>query len=745
MPSKNLVSLTIDHRKARAETSLGGIRLRSIPKARGLMSRRNELVWRFKTVRLTGLHSISWNRRFCDGSQLSDPRHSELLETARRFLEIIDNDPLETFEISSHGTVIQRTYVLFAIMDWAISLGHSRLSDIRPSDWESFKSRIAYGLKALPAKKALAGRSKITADRILEIFRVIQHLYDFKAYRGEDGCRIIADGLDFEPFEFRGDAISLARKLGAETGRTPTIPPYIALYYLDAAIQYVANFSDDIFELNERLRKLEAAPPGPQRRARGQADAELATILLKGLDLPRIVPMLDGEVRVPVLAGILGMQPSVLYEAARAKVITRFGNVVSRPPGPARLREISRLRADLRRTASTRTWKGSEPPQRRNFARKLGLPFSGKPGSASPWPLVNVGTGGRAAPNEHSLESATADLWSSIYMVIGSFMADRLSEMLHLEIGCISYGLDGPYLESPLFKDQNTDSGISGRRPCPEIVAKAVRVAEALGRAARERTGSTKLFMSSHRLGDSVIDETTMRKRLEDFGSRIGVPPDEMGQVWLVAPHELRRFFAQTWVWYYELGPGLDALRQHLRHIDIYNTIRYGASATQGEAMSEEQKDLTVQIFEKSLFYGLELDGPFGRKLRKLAARMRVRVADPVMLSEAIRDHVEHKGLLLHPMPWGYCAWWREAAKAAKCVPKSEQPNVRTRPANRKLPEVCGDGCANFATHEVFAAFWRESEQRHMATLARDGIPTVLRKAAAEGVRIARRYVAGQK
>jgi hypothetical protein len=103
----------------------------------------------------------------------------------------------------------------------------------------------------------------------------------------------------------------------------------------------------------------------------------------------------------------------------------------------------------------------------------------------------------------------------------------------------------------------------------------------------------------------------------------------------------------------------------------------------------------------------------------KLAARLRVSVLDPGELSDIVRRHADHKGLRLHPMPWGYCAWWKEASKAAKCVEDRERKSGDSRPQTRKTAEVCGNGCANFVLHYVFRPLWAGAVKRHSAVRQR--------------------------
>ena len=158
-----------------------------------------------------------------------------------------------------------------------------------------------------------------------------------------------------------------------------------------------------------------------------------------------------------------------------------------------------------------------------------------------PWPIQIYGSNPHGQP---SLEQAANNLWSACFVVIAAFMADRIEEVLETEVDCLDLSRpEGPYFKNKNWKDTNADSGLEGARPCPQIVVEAVQVLLELGALARAETGSQKLFMADHRLGSSVADHSTARKRLKSFCGWIGIPADEAEDLWSIAPHQLRRFF----------------------------------------------------------------------------------------------------------------------------------------------------------------------------------------------------------
>ncbi|CAN7258030.1 hypothetical protein LJR231_001113 [Phyllobacterium sp. LjRoot231] len=217
---------------------------------------------------------------------------------------------------------------------------------------------------------------------------------------------------------------------------------------------------------------------------------------------------------------------------------------------------------------------------------------------------------------------------------------------------------------------------------------------------------------------------------------------DEDGYQWLVNPHELRRFFTTAWVWYYELGEGLDALRQYLRHADINTTLLYGMKVKAGDNLSVEQRTLTLSILEKAAFDGLERSGAAAKPFLRLLSKIRVSVVPKEQIFSRIEKLVDLRELRLFPLPWGYCAWWRKSAASAKCITSESRRASSQRPDERKHAVVCGDGCINFLLTEnpLFFAFWRHARERHQRILDNPRAPEILREAAARGKDIADRF-----
>ena len=702
-----------------------------LPLPRGLLSGWTDPIWTFSTLKATGIHSIRWDRRLPDGNLLTDKKHAGLLETARRFLTILIEDPADCFSMNGHETALHRTTTLLSIIEWIVGLGHERISQAKQDEWLSFRRNVPFGLDYA---KGSAGprKSKLTDARILEIFRVCQALHVFQIASIE-GSSLLEDGLIFPPFGSWEDPVSLARLLGRKQKRTPSIPSSIALHCLDASIQYIMYYSDDLIRLHEKTICLRKAESGrSKRRPPGELLHEVRLALLGHLQATKPLQVTEDcrVVRV-ALARQLNTHPSSLCDDEIAKLLVKFEETLAQWDPPAEEELVLLLAKQTSEWVPRRS-----KSQLRGPASLLGLPFSGRPGSAAPWPLEAVGSSPRNG-NKMTLERAIANLWTSIFIVYDTFMSDRIGECLNVEADCIKQGLDGFYVRSPFYKQTNAQAGQSNERACPRIVAKAVEAAVRLGAEARQELGTNKLFAAIHRLGATVLDETTIRHRLSAFARDVGAPKSEDGTDWRLAPHQIRRFLPNAWVWYFDLGPGLDALRQHLRHEDITMTMRYCADDL-GEIATEEQRELTASVLERSIYEGLDVLGPFGKRWKRIAARIKISAVDPDQLGDVISEVIEQKEVLLYPQPWGYCAWWRNAAAYAQCLPKEQRNGIRSRPDNQKHAEICA-GCINCLLTEAFAPFWIEARARHYATLSRERIPPVLAEAARTGLQISDR------
>jgi hypothetical protein len=143
---------------------------------------------------------------------------------------------------------------------------------------------------------------------------------------------------------------------------------------------------------------------------------------------------------------------------------------------------------------------------------------------------------------------------------------------------------------------------------------------------------------------------------------------------------------------------------------------------------------------EKAAFAGLDMTGSLGEHLKRLFGKIRVRVGSPEELSRTVVRLQERRDLLLRPSAWGYCGWSPGRAKFARCAVEAGVTDATGPVEWTRRFETC-DGCINFATHEGFAPFWRNSAERHRKILTTPGAPPILVDAARNGLSIALKYL----
>jgi len=288
-----------------------GLNVYPLPLPRGLASPYDSPVWVFPSRSQTGLASIRWDRKLPDGTRLTDPINESLLDSAKRFLTVLIEDPAGWFSVMSVSTALHRTYTFLSIIEWVVRLGYRRLSDVTWQDWVRFRGELPNGIRTASGDPSSSSREVLTDSRILEVFRVVQCAYLFRS-QPLSSMQLSRDGFGFAPFDPGEDPKKLARRMGLRPGQTPFIPPRVALHCLDAAIQYVVLFADDIIELNEK-RRAEATADRPRRRAPGELLNEVKHCLVQQLRGASTIPITaDGRIFRSRFAEQLGIPASSL-------------------------------------------------------------------------------------------------------------------------------------------------------------------------------------------------------------------------------------------------------------------------------------------------------------------------------------------------------------------------------------------------------------------------------------------------
>ncbi|NKK38557.1 hypothetical protein GFL72_28675 [Rhizobium leguminosarum bv. viciae] len=711
-----------DVQRRPTKTLLAG---RVLPETRphGLVGDLNAEHWEFEPGKRHRPLRMAWTRMMANGYRLNAPENAAFWELGRRYFTAVRNG-IATGKPLSVRTATYYTYSLFIIIDFVMRSGVSSMS--------AFPKRLQEPLLAFLAGRPDGAKPATKKEPTIRTrFDIVRHLYLLFAAPAGDGG-VLNDGLRFAAFSSRHEAVALAKLIGQRTGTTPDAPPEVVFNTLGAAIEYVAIHADQIIDLAhtaQRLRPEVVRGVKANKRRPPNRLSQVATALLQALvERPAWVDP-SGRVLKSDMARSLGMKASDGYKRRFRSLIAAAEQLLN----GAKRSKADEARLVLVSAAATKKPDGDYFPGQA-VARRLGLPFTGKSGQFAPWPIVYVGSSLRG---KAGLGSVLTQLWTASYLIVAAFMGDRQSETMAIEVDCLIQGLDGCYIKTPKFKTRNTDGGSIVVEPCPQVVELAIRVLQRLGAPARAEANSDKLFCISHHLGVSVPMETELRSRVLRFTKSTKTDTFGDGETWKLAPHQLRRFFVTAWINYYEYGRHFKALSDFLDHASLGTTVRYGAGIVRGGVISRAQKNLTNSILSEVALGNIFAKGPAARNWVRFAERLRIRAIPKDQIPEWLAERRDRSDHNVFPMPWGYCIWSKLAGSHAQCLDKEERVLGISRPRNRKRACVCGNGCPNFLTTEVFSAFWEHAVERHERLAANASAPLRYREASKLAIRIA--------
>jgi len=661
-----------------------------------------------------------WTRKMANGLKLSHPSNHRYFSMCRRVFTAFHNKQFEGSSDISFGSIESIVGVLCLLIDDTISFGKTTIAELNKDEWEAIKKRAAIS-------RGMRHRGeRNTVSRILFIFNVYNDLHKLFSQPDLDGHYILDDGPSDPVFDSEEEARSLASVLGGEQGKTPDIPEKLAFPLLNAAIEYVAIFSQDIINLQVARREYFSLGPQPRhpKIAALLRRVEILQFLLNQYDQGDTTFWPDMKLDRKRLAEKFNLGPDAIKLPRYDVFIGRFNSLLCTSSRD----DLEWLRNHL---DEARAAVPNLPERRRRTInnRLMGLPFKGTEGRHAPWPVRNT----------HGIKMQERNLWISAYIVVAMFMADRAGEILSLETNCLIEKLDGHYLRIPVFKETGRQAGTYVERPCPAIVAKAIAVMVELGRASREATGSDLLFMLVLRPGDNVASTYTLNFAINRFAKDVGAHLSD-GESWNYTSHQFRRLFVTIWVSYFEYGGNIEALRKFLGHSDVRTTVHYATGVNQGEALSEKRKELTLRIMKTIAFDGRAVQGGAGKYLMNFMTRVRVRLVPENFFGDWVAHAANRLNAMFSPMAWGYCVWTKFAGKRAKCVSEQARRVGIERPDHRELCENCSN-CGNFLTTDAFDAFWISAFERHDKVARNEAAPKALRAAAEAGRATAARYL----
>lgn len=361
---------------------------------------------------------------------------------------------------------------------------------------------------------------------------------------------------------------------------------------------------------------------------------------------------------------------------------------------------------------------------RNKAVRKAFLKYKPKyRGPGCPWPLAQTSD----ADSNSFFEALYGLLPVACAIVICSFIARRHGEVLTIKAGCISYDIDGPWIETYIEKTvQNWD-----KTPCPKIVVKAVEVLEKLSRPAREKSGEPFLFRFM-RESEGDVSRFFLATYLRRFAAFVEVPPLEDGTIWDFKPHQFRRFFAMLYMWRYnDPTKSLEALRHQLRHASIERTMDYVTETTPGEAFLKLPKEQTQKVLAdiatgRKVFVG-EYAAHFQKVIERVQAAVRknLSVVTERNVYRRVDRYIQKHNTQLVPLPWGYCAIETAQPVETVCCLKSTDERLVVRLSHSE-PGNCAF-CERFLADEEHNAYWQMKVKVFEATAKDERNPPLLR------------------
>ncbi len=330
-----------------------------------------------------------------------------------------------------------------------------------------------------------------------------------------------------------------------------------------------------------------------------------------------------------------------------------------------------------------------------------------------------------------SLQQLIDLLYGACYVVISYLIGARVSEILHLQAGCVQPferassepAADITVIAGAIYKAESYH-GRPHQWIAPAPAVHAIQVLEALSSPHRARSERPDLWQRArvgyHGIGEwlpdtllalRISDSRSTNERVNRFASWLRVPPYQ-GRRWRFSTHQGRKTFARFVA--LRDRTALYALAQHLGHRDVRHT-------DQGYVGTDYQLDREIEaaVLEQSvlaweqMLSARTLGGDMGAQI--LSRRPRFRGARVKQQIRAYARMLAETGLTLGVCEWGYCVY-REEFSA--CHGSATAPD----PVRRE-PSTCAR-CKNFSVTDVHRDYWTSQVTRYERLLNDPALPT---------------------
>jgi integrase len=339
-------------------------------------------------------------------------------------------------------------------------------------------------------------------------------------------------------------------------------------------------------------------------------------------------------------------------------------------------------------------------------------------------------------------------LYSACFVVISYLVGPRVSEVLHLQAGCVQsrsvHGVSGEtelvVMVGTLFKREADYYGRPHEWVVPQAAVHAISVLEALSAPHRLQTGRNELWLrgrsQTRRRGATEWQHEPsgpfripMASSIIYFLNRLARwldLPSFQGRQWHLTTHQGRKIFARFAA--LRDRTSLFALSQQLGHRDrsITDAGYVGTDYALNREIHTEVLEQSVSAWEHMLS-APELGGRAGSEI--LAKRPQFRGGRIKTDLKAYARMLVEAGLVLGVCDYGYCVYRQEYSA---CRGNAAGPN----PVYRE-PSTCAR-CKNFAVSAQHRPYWLVQMRRCEALLHNPALPTQTLKIARERLEEAR-------